>query len=90
MSVSGGQVAQHWWRRHFHPVSRVGWRIATAGKSRPLSQTLIGYGLVGAGLVLKRTSKRKILYKGYIEPGSGTHIRVFQGTTTVADQALEG
>ena len=90
MTRSGGQVARLWWRRRFHPVSRIGWTIATAGQSRPLSQTLVGFGLVGAGVVMKRRSGRKAIYRGYIEPGSGTHIRVFRGDTAVLDRALEG
>jgi hypothetical protein len=90
VSVSSGQIARHWWRRRFHPISRVGWSIATAGQSRPISQTLVGYGLVGAGFVLKRRSGRKAIYRGYIEPGTGTHIRVLRGASTVIDMPLEG
>ena len=90
MSVSGGQIARHWWRRKFHPVSRVGWIIATAGRSRPLSQTAVGFGLIGAGFVLKRRTGRKAIYRGYIDPGSGTHIKVLQGTSTIIDAPLEG
>lgn len=90
MSASGGQVVGIWWRRRFHPVSRVGWMIATAGRSRPLSQTLVGFGLVGAGIVLKRHTGRKAIYRGYVKPGSGTHIKVLQGTSTIIDAPLEG
>ena len=39
---------------------------------------------------MKRRSGRKAIYRGYIEPGSGTHIRVFRGDTAVLDRALEG
>lgn len=64
--------------------------IATAGRSRPLSQTLVGFGLVGAGIVLKRHTGRKAIYRGYVKPGSGTHIKVLQGTSTIIDAPLEG
>jgi hypothetical protein len=60
------------------------------GQSRPLSQTLLGFGLIGAGFVLKRQSRRKVLYRGYIEPGAGTHIKVYRGHKAVLDRPLGG
>ena len=83
-------TASSWWRRRFPPMSRVGWAIATSGNSRPAAQTLFGFGLMGAGVVLRRNSRRKVLYRGDIKPGSGTHIRVYKGDKNVFEGALEG
>jgi len=60
------------------------------GTSRPLTQTIVGIGLIGAGLVLGRRGGRTVLYRGYIEPGSGTHIKVLVGNHTIHDTALGG
>jgi hypothetical protein len=43
---------------------------------------------MGAGVVLKRNSRRKVLYRGDIKPGSGTHIRVYKGDRIVHDGSL--
>ncbi|MCL1600387.1 MAG: hypothetical protein M3112_02470 [Actinomycetia bacterium] len=90
MTDRARHTATIWWRRRFPPLTRVGWNIATFGDSRPTAQTLFGFGLMGAGLVLKRNSRRKVLYRGYIKPGTGTHIRVYKGNRTVYDGSLEG
>lgn len=58
------------------------------GSTRPSSQTIVGLGLIGAGLMLGRRGRRRVLYRGYIEPGSGTHIKVFQGDRTIHEAAL--
>ena len=80
--------AKIWWMRRFPPLTRVGWGIATFGHSRPTAQTVFGIGLMGAGVVLKRNSRRKVLYRGDIKPGSGTHIRVYEGDRIVHDGSL--
>ncbi len=77
-----------WWFRRLPSLSRIGWNLATFGASRPTAQTAVGIGLIGAGIVLKRTNRRKVLYRGYIEPGSGTHIRVYRGNHAIHEQAL--
>jgi hypothetical protein len=77
-----------WWRRRIPSLSRIGWTIATSGTKRPLAQTAFGLGLFGAGIVLRRNSRRKVLYRGIIEPGSATHIRVFKGERSIYDQPL--
>lgn len=80
--------AKIWWMRRLPPLTRVGWSIATFGHSRPTAQTVFGIGLMGAGVVLKRNSRRKVLYRGDIKPGSGTHIRVYKGDRIVHDGSL--
>lgn len=90
MTDRARHTATIWWRRRFPPLTRIGWSIATSGNSRPTAQTLFGFGLMGAGVVLKRNSRRKVLYRGDIKPGSGTHIRVYKGNRTVYDGSLEG
>jgi hypothetical protein len=77
-----------WWLRRFPPLSRLGWTIATFGTKRPLAQTAFGVGLFGAGIVLRRNGRRKVLYRRFIEPGSATHIRVFKGERTIYDRPL--
>jgi len=51
---------------------------------------MVGIGLVGAGLVLKRSKKRKILYGGILEPGTNTRIKVFLGTDVIHDGPIGG
>jgi hypothetical protein len=77
-----------WWWRRLPSLSRIGWTIATTGAKRPVAQTAFGVGLVGAGVVLRRNSRRRILYRGYIEPGTSTHIRVFKGDRPIYDRPL--
>lgn len=77
-------------KRRIPMLTRIGWATATFGKSRPIAQTAFGIGLMGAGVVLNRNSRRKVLYRGDIKPGSGTHIRVYKGSSTVYDGPLEG
>jgi len=79
VSVPVRFVARRLWWRRFHPITRIGWNLATMGRTRPTSQTIIGLGLMGAGLVVKRKSRKIMLYRGTIEPGAGTHIRVYRG-----------
>lgn len=71
-------------------LTRIGWATATFGNSRPIVQTAFGIGLMGAGVVLKRNRRRKVLYRGDINPGSGTHIKVYKGSSTVYDGPLGG
>jgi hypothetical protein len=78
-----------WWMRRFPPLSRAGWKIATFGSTRGTAQTVFGIGLMGAGVVLRRNRRRKVLYRGFIEPGSGTHIRVLKGDRAIYDRMLE-
>lgn len=51
---------------------------------------MFGIGLMGAGVVLKRNSRRRVLYRGDIKPGSGTHIRVYKGSHPVYEGPLGG
>ncbi len=90
MSVPIRFVVRRWWWGRFHPLTRVGWNTATMGTTRPPAQTIVGIGLIGAGLMLGRRRHRTVLYRGYIEPGSGTHIKVLQGNHTIHDTALGG
>ncbi|RLE17031.1 MAG: hypothetical protein DRJ28_00095 [Actinobacteria bacterium] len=90
MTPSLRNVLSRWWWARFHPLTRFGWMTATSGKSRTSTQTMVGIGLVGAGLVLKRSKKRKILYGGILEPGTNTRIKVFLGTDVIHDGPIGG
>ncbi len=79
-----------WGMRRLPPLSRIGWGIASYGTSRPTTQTILGVGLIGAGFVLRRSNRRKVLYRGHIRPGSGTHIRVYKGNRSIFDSPLGG
>lgn len=60
------------------------------GDARPTSQTIIGIGLMGAGLIIKRTGRKQLLYRGVTEPGSGTRIRVTRGSRSIYDGPIGG
>lgn len=83
-------VVRRWWWSHFHPLARFGWMTATAGRSRSATQTVVGIGLVGAGLILKRSGRRKVLYRGTIKPGTSTKIRVYRGRNVIHDGSIGG
>lgn len=88
MTTSVQPSIRRWWLRRLPPLSRIGWRLATIGSSRPVAQTAFGIGLVGAGVVLRRQNRRKVLYRGDIAPGAGTHIRVYKGDRTIYERHL--
>lgn len=90
MSVPARYAARRWWRRRFHLITRVGWNVATMGRERPASQSIIGIGLMAVGLIAQRKRRRRLLYKGTIEPGSGTHIRVYRGSRPVYNGPIGG
>lgn len=58
------------------------------GRTRPTSQAIIGFGLMGAGILVKRRSRKIVLYRGTIEPGSQTHIKVYRGDEAVYSRPL--
>ncbi len=60
------------------------------GRTRPATQMIVGLGLIGAGLLAKRNNRRTILYRGTIEPGSGTHIKVYRGSHSIHDGPIGG
>jgi hypothetical protein len=77
---------RRFWLRRLPPLSRIGWRLATVGSTRPVARTAFGIGLVGFGVVLRRRTRRKVLYRGYVAPGEGTHIKVYRGDRTIYDR----
>lgn len=81
-------MVRSWWWKRFHPVTRAGWITATAGRSRSTSQTILGIGLVAAGFILRKSQRTTAVYRGTIEPGSGTMIRVYRGKTVIADEPI--
>jgi LPXTG-motif cell wall-anchored protein len=81
-------VARRLWWRRFHPITRFGWNLATMGRTRPVSQTIVGLGLMGAGIVVTRRRRRIKIYSGTIEPGSGIHIKVHRGNEAIYDGPL--
>jgi hypothetical protein len=90
VSKSFGFAVRRWWWGHFHPLTRFGWKTATAGKSRSATQTIVGVGLVGAGFILRGSGRKKFLYRGVITPGTDTRIRVYRGRGVIHDGPLGG
>ncbi|MEN8040824.1 MAG: hypothetical protein ABFR95_04915 [Actinomycetota bacterium] len=84
------QIYRRWWYRRFHPMTRIGWAMATSGKSRTTTMTLAGLGLAAAGLFARPKGQRNVLYRGTIEPGSTTRIRVLSNDTVIHDATYEG
>ena len=80
-------LVRRWWWKRFHPLVRVGWMTATAGRRRPPAQTAIGLGLMGAGVVLRRTRSNEPIYTHVVDPGQMVHIRVYRGGS-VASEAI--
>jgi len=80
-------VARRWWWKRFHPLVRIGWITATAGRRRPVTQTAIGVGLMTAGVLLRRTKKNEPVYTHVVDPGQTVRIRVYRGDS-VASEAI--
>jgi len=78
-------VLRSWAWKRFHPLVRIGWITATAGRTRPATQTAIGLGLMGAGLLLRRSHRSQPIYTHVSEPGETVRIRVFQGAHAVGE-----
>ena len=76
---------RRWWWRRFHPFVRIGWIAATAGKRRPMTQTAIGLGLMGAGMFLRRSSAQKPIYTHVVDPGQTVRIRVYRGESAMSE-----
>ena len=76
------QLRRMWWKR-FHPLVRIGWYAATAGTTRPASQTAVGVGMMAAGILLRRSHKarRSPIYVHKVSPGETTRIRVYRGAS---------
>lgn len=90
MTARVGDLARSWWWRRFHPLTRVGWATATSGSQGSTARTIIGFGLVGAGLMLGRRGHRRILYRGALDPGANVRIRVYRGDSMIHDGSLRG
>jgi len=73
-----------------HPLTQWGWRTARPGRSRSKIQTTFGIALIGTGLMINASQKRRILYRGTIKQGSETRIRVFRGNTIIHEQSIGG
>jgi len=71
-------VRRYWWRR-FHPLARIGWITATAGRRRPVTQTAIGLGLMGAGVMLRRNRSVTPIYTHVVDAGQTVRIDVYRG-----------
>ena len=84
MSRTDVAIRQWWWSR-FHPLVRVGWAAATAGRTRPATQTAIGIGLMGAGLLLRRSRRTSPIYTHTARQGETVRIRVLQGRDAVSE-----
>ncbi len=90
MSVPAGYIARRWWRRRFHLITRIGWSVATMGRTRPVSQSIVGFGLIAVGVIARRKGRKELIYKGTVAPGSGTHIRVYRGNAPIYDGPIGG
>jgi len=73
-----------WWRR-FHPLVRMGWLTVTSGRSRTVSQTVIGAGMMGAGFYLRRSQRVSPIYTHVLDPGEAVRIRVYRGDAAVSE-----
>lgn len=60
------------------------------GRERTASQSVIGFGLMALGVIAQRKSRRRLLFKGTVEPGSGTHIRVYRGSQSIYNGPIGG
>ncbi len=80
-------LVRRWWWKRFHPLVRIGWTAATAGRRRPVSQTAIGLGLMGAGVMLRRSKSNAPIYTHVVDPGQTVRIRVYRGDN-VASEAI--
>ena len=80
-------LKRRWWKR-FHPLVRVGWITATAGKRRPTTQTAIGVSLMAAGIILRRISSVKPIYTHVLDPDQTVRIRVFQGDNAMSEATV--
>lgn len=54
-------LVRRWWWAKWHPAVRVGWIVTRNNGSGSQTQTIIGLGLIAAGLVL-RSKRRQHLY----------------------------
>ena len=75
-----------WWGR-FHPLVRLGWRVATTGSNRPASQTVLGFAIIAVGVALRRTQKNRttLIYTDTVLPGEVARIRVYRGTSAPSE-----
>lgn len=80
-------IISRWWWSRFDPFVRMGWMTTdSALKKRDYRRAWLGVALVVLGLV-RRRSRRKLIYKTSIDVDEGTTIRVFQGRRPIAETA---
>ncbi len=87
MTVPARTLRRLWWGR-FHPLVRVGWTIALAGRRehRSQAQKVFGIGLMATGFALRRRSRRfRPVYTHVVEPGQTVGIRVFRGESAASE-----
>lgn len=75
------QLRRRWWGR-FHRLVRIGWFTARNNPRGSSTQTYIGLGLMGLGLVLRRR-KKEVLYSEVMGNGQEFRIKVTQGNRTI-------
>ncbi|MCB1245736.1 MAG: hypothetical protein KDB69_00555, partial [Acidimicrobiia bacterium] len=73
--------------RRLHPVQRLGWY--TARRSSSTMQTLVGVGLFGLGLILKRQARDARLYSTKLDRGERVRIIVHHGASVIGDTVVE-
>lgn len=74
-------------RIRFHPLVRLGWYTTTAGSSHTVTQTALGLGMMGLGVYMKRSQRRKRspIYTHVVDSGSTVRIRVLRGNAAVSE-----
>jgi len=50
-----------------------------------MTQTAIGLGLMGAGMLLRRNSAQKPIYTHVVDPGQTVRIRVYRGEGAMSE-----
>ncbi|GMQ98520.1 MAG: hypothetical protein BMS9Abin17_1035 [Acidimicrobiia bacterium] len=81
-------LRRRWWRR-FHPLVRIGWLTATSGRSRTVTQTVLGVGMMGAGFYLRRSQKLSPIYTHVLDPGEAVRIRVYRGDAAMSEAIVK-
>lgn len=74
-------ATKRWWWSKWHPLVRVGWTVSQ--RSATGLGTVVGVGLIGAGLAY-RSRKTLHLYNTTVPAGGEITIRVVQNGRTIA------
>lgn len=73
------------WKTRFHPLTRLGWATISSPSHASPHRAIVGLGLIAAGFVVQNAGRRTVLYKGTLDAGRDTHIRVTGARTVLVD-----